>query len=276
MFKKTHTAKLERFQINYMKNKFKVQYRNSKNLDARIRLHRLYGTNKIKWWRWVFDHFDLPKSAKILELGCGQGNMWLENKDRIPEDWNIILSDFSEGMLEDAKKNLSKSNHTFNFVAIDAQTIPYPDQSFDCVIANHMLYHVSDRRKTLSEIKRVLKPKGCLYATTVSKKHMRERKILEKRFDVVSNSIFGSGNFTLENGRRQLAKFFRNIRIYEYKNELKVTNAEHLMEYILSMARPVSPEKISKLRNFAEKEISKKGFILITNHQGIFVAQRKP
>jgi len=259
-----------------MENKFKVQYGNEKNLDARIVLHRLYGTRKYKWQRWVFDHFDLPRSAKILELGCGQGNLWSENSDRIPKDWDIVLSDFSEGMVEDAKKNLSGSSHTLNFSVIDAQSIPYPDQCFDGVIANHMLYHVPDRKKALSEIRRVLKPNGYLYATTVSKNHMKELKALENKFGLAPNTIFSGGSFTLENGKKQLDEWFEKIHSYRYKNGLKVTNAKHLIDYILSMEESVDSEKISKLRAFAEQEIAKKGFILINGHQGIFVAQKSP
>lgn len=259
-----------------MENRFKVQYWNAKNLDARIRLHLLYGTNKYRWQRWVFDHFDLPKSAKILELGCGQGNLWLENKDRIPKDWDIILSDFSEGMLDAARKNLSESNHTFNFVIIDAQSIHYPDQSFDAVIANHMLYHVPDRKKTLSEISRVLKPNGYLYATTIGKNHIKEIKALKKKFGLAPDTIFSGGSFTLENGKKQLDEWFKKIHLYRYKSGLKVTNAKHLIDYILSMEESVDSEKISKLRTFIEQEIAKKEFILIHKNEGIFVAQKSP
>ncbi len=55
------------------------------------------------------------------------------------------------------------------FKEIDAQSIPFEDETFDAVIANHMLYHVPDRPKAIAEIKRVLKPGGRLIATTIGK-----------------------------------------------------------------------------------------------------------
>jgi ubiquinone/menaquinone biosynthesis C-methylase UbiE len=56
----------------------------------------------------------------------------------------------------------------------DAAWIPLADGSMDAVIANHMLYHVSDRRRALAEIHRLLRPGGRLYATTNGLGHMAE------------------------------------------------------------------------------------------------------
>jgi ubiquinone/menaquinone biosynthesis C-methylase UbiE len=53
----------------------------------------------------VFDHYDFPDGVKILELGCGNGAIWKANSPRISPAWEVILSDFSEGMLRDAEIN---------------------------------------------------------------------------------------------------------------------------------------------------------------------------
>ena len=76
------------------------------------------------------------------------------------EEWSLVC--------------LLHSDLRFTFEKIDAQSIPYRTDSFDAVIANHMLYHIPDLGKTLSEIRRVLKPEGHLYATTVGLNHMAE------------------------------------------------------------------------------------------------------
>ena len=57
---------------------------------------------------------------------------------------------------------------------MDAQDIPFEDDTFGCVVANHMLYHVPDLDKGLAEIRRVLKPGGKLYAATNGEAHMLE------------------------------------------------------------------------------------------------------
>ena len=61
------------------------QYRNASNLNARIQLHVRFSTNKYSWMRWVFDQLDLPPHCHILELGCGSGELWRKNMQRIPE-----------------------------------------------------------------------------------------------------------------------------------------------------------------------------------------------
>ena len=79
------------------------QYQDAGNLNARIRLHIEFSTNKYGWFPWVFDRYDLPEKCRILELGCGPGDLWGENMHRISPGWEITLSDFSPGMLEKAQ-----------------------------------------------------------------------------------------------------------------------------------------------------------------------------
>ncbi len=150
------------------------QYNNAQKLGSRIQLHERFSTNTYDWQRWVFDHFNMPSQGNVLEIGCGPGMLWLKNADRIPELWNITLSDFSAGMLQEAQNNLRNIPHPFTFKVIDAQSIPFEDEHFDMIVANHMLYHVPDRAKALAEIRRILKPGGHFYAATNGKHHMQE------------------------------------------------------------------------------------------------------
>ena len=186
------------------------QYKDASNLNARIRLHVEFSTNSYGWFRWVFDHYDLPSQARVLELGCGPGDLWFENIDRIPEGWEISLSDFSPGMLNQAWEKLVYQSHPFNFEIIDAQSIPYEADHFDIVIANHFLYHVPDRAKAISEIRRVLRPGGRFYATTIGIKHMKELPDLVARFDPENSHFLSSEDvpFIMENGADQLRKNF--------------------------------------------------------------------
>lgn len=158
------------------------QYQNASNLNARQQLHDRFSTNKHGWHRWVFDQFNLSPKSCILELGCGPGTLWLQNVHRIPEGWDITLSDFSLGMLQNAQRNLRPSHRHFKFVVVDAQSIPLEDESFDAVIANHILYHVPDRNKAFSEIRRILKPGRRFYASTNGRDHLRELRELVRAF----------------------------------------------------------------------------------------------
>src|SRR5215212_10659147 len=193
------------------------QYRDSTNLDARVLIHQRFSTNPYGWFRWVFDTLlKLQEDAKILELGSGPGYLWKENVSRIPPGWNITLSDLSSGMVDAAWRNLVVTGRAFQFKEIDAQSIPFEEEAFDAVIANHMLYHVPDRPKAVAEIRRVLKPGGHFVATTLGKKHMQEMSEWMKRASTDKSIEPFSLSFSLDNGLEQLSQFFPQVMLTRY------------------------------------------------------------
>ena len=88
---------------------------------------------------------------KVLELGCGTGDMWKNSQSLIKACSKLILSDFSEGMVATTKSNIGNYENT-EYKVIDIQEIPYENETFDVVIANMMLYHVPDIDKGLNEV----------------------------------------------------------------------------------------------------------------------------
>src|SRR4051812_9840048 len=81
------------------------QYKNSGNLAARGNLHIRFSTNKQGWLLWLFDRYEIPSPARILEIGAGPAWFWQANAEHIPSGWDITLSDFSPGMLDEARAN---------------------------------------------------------------------------------------------------------------------------------------------------------------------------
>ncbi|MGB8212383.1 MAG: class I SAM-dependent methyltransferase [Anaerolineales bacterium] len=251
----------------------KVQYKDAANVDARIRLHQRFSVNKYGWHPWVFDQFDLPPRCRILELGCGPGYLWLDNLDRIPAGWEITLSDFSAGMLEGTRRNL-EAQRPFQYKVIDAQSIPLESGYFDAVIANHMLYHVPDRPNAFSEIRRVLKPEGCFYASTVGEGHMREMRDLIYKFDAGLVSWGrAADSFTLENGMVQLSQQFINIKLYRYEDALEVTEVAPLVDYILSGWADPLEKRRDQFTEFVACEMEAQGSVFhITKDSGLFAS----
>jgi ubiquinone/menaquinone biosynthesis C-methylase UbiE len=252
------------------------QYRNAANLYARIRLHKRFSLNKYSWSRWIFDQITAAPESNILELGCGPGILWLQNLDRLPEQWHITLSDFSPGMLQEAQQRLRDAGRSFAFRVIDAQSIPFAEASFDVVIANHMLYHVPELARALAEISRVLKPGGRLYASTIGETHLRE---IDKLIQQVVPDTGWWGNkvntsFTLEKGREVLSPYFSQIALKRYEDVLVVTEAEPLIAYVLSgTAKAVLVgDKLNAFSNFVEQELATQGAIRITKDSGLFEA----
>lgn len=254
------------------------QYKDASNLNARVAIHKQFSTNPYGWMNWVFDQLlKLPEDANILELGCGPGYLWQESISRIPAGWRITLSDFSPGMLDAAWRNLVVTGRAFQFQEIDAQSIPLEEESFDAVIANHMLYHVPDRPKALGEIRRVLKSGGHLFATTIGQNHLKEMANWIRQVNPGTEFFSFGSPFTLENGLDQLREFFPQVHLFRYPDALHVTDIKSIIAFILSTshAAEVSEEKLADLEKELEQELAEKGKIFISKDSGLLEATKK-
>lgn len=246
------------------------QYTDSKNLSARVSLHARFSTNPLGWMNWLFEQLDLREVTHILEIGCGPGGLWRDQVKSIPANCRLVLSDVSPGMVSEARQALLNKRITFE--VIDAQAIPYPDDTFDCVIASHMLYHVPDLRRTLSEVTRVLKPGGKLYAATNGRAHMRELHNIIRRpvhdFHIMTTS------FTLENGEELLQHYFGDVTIRRYEDKLIVPDASALSAYVRSMASlsDATEEQLREIDRTICEEIDRQGQITISKDTGVFIA----
>jgi SAM-dependent methyltransferase len=259
-------------------NEVRKQYADASHLGARIALHARFSTNPYGWNRWVFDQLDLPARCRVLELGAGPGGLWAANAARVPPGWEIVVSDFSLGMVEQARKALAGLVNPIRADLIDAQDIPSPDAAFDAVIANHMLYHVPDRPRAVREMARVLRPGGRLFATTVGLEHMRELKDLVRSFDPAIDYTFGDRTdaFSLENGAEQLAACFGDIRRRDYDDALVVTEVEPLVRYMLSIpgnaASILAGARREEFRRELSRRVARDGAIRIRKSSGMFLA----
>lgn len=265
----------ELIHLTGMENSLKAQYRNSTNISARIRLHRLFSSNKQGWFPWIYEQCQITEGMKILELGCGNGRLWIENKAKLPADCEIILSDISEGMIRDVRREQSLQDDRFSFAAFDCHAIPYEDASFDLVIANHVLFYCKDVDRVCSEVGRVLKPGGRFVCGTYGVAHMQEVSRLVTQFD---DRITLSGenlyeHFGKENGAQALASYFAEVDWQQYEDALIVTQAEPLIEYVLSCHGNQNQyilEKYNKFRKYVEGQI-RNGYT-ITKDAGIFIS----
>ncbi len=250
-------------------------YRSAENLNVRIQLHQEYSQNPIGWFQWIFSQIDFSKIERLLEVGCGTGQLW----DSCPIDLRnreIFLSDISTGMVESVRK---KFGDLFSYFAIDCNEIPFRKEYFDSVVANHVLFYVSDIANAVQEIQRVLKPNGVLYCTTYGKNHMKEISELACRFDeriTLSNQNLPE-TFGLENGKRVLGRFFKNVDLRRYDDELIVKDAEMLCDYILSChgnQREIIGKRIQEFRKFIGNYINEYGALHITKDAGMFVCTK--
>ena len=124
-----------------MEKSMKNQYQNATNIAARIKLHSLYSINKEGWFPWIYSQCHLQSGMNVLELGCGDGALWKQNISLLPQNIHLTLSDISDGMLRDARRALGARDSRFSFATFDCEKIPAASESYDLVIANHVLFY---------------------------------------------------------------------------------------------------------------------------------------
>lgn len=252
------------------------QYKNAKNLNDRISLHEKYSANKQGWFNWLFNQIDFSKVNRLLELGCGNGKLWQENKIDL-RNREIFLSDISEGMVEEVRNKLGSD---FNCIVADVEKIPFKDSYFDSIIANHVLFYLNDLNLGLKEIDRVLKSDGILYCSTYGKNHMKEITEIVQNFDsrinLSNHSLYDI--FGLENGEDILSKYFSNIQRMDYQDSLAITESKPLIDYIMSChgnQNEILGPRINEFKEYIEELLENNGKIVVTKEAGLFVCRKR-
>lgn len=251
------------------------QYKNAKNLNDRISLHEKYSTNKQGWFNWLFSHIDFSKVNRLLELGCGNGKLWQENRIDL-RNREIFLSDISEGMVEEVRNKLGSD---FNCIVADAEKIPFKDSYFDSIIANHVLFYLNDLNLGLKEIDRVLKSDGIFYCSTYGKNHMKEITEIVQNFDsrinLSNHSLYDI--FGLENGENILKNFFGSVTRFDYQDSLEITESKPLIDYIMSChgnQNEILGPRLNEFKEYIEKLLENNGKIVVTKQAGLFVCEK--
>ena len=260
-----------------MEKSMKNQYKNASNISARINLHSLYSQNKQGWFPWIYEQCHIRPNMKILEIGCGDGTLWTSNLSLLPKHVNITLSDLSEGMLRDARRAIGTEDMRFTFQAFDCKQISYESESFDLVIANHVLFYCEDIAQVCQEVHRVLKPDGLFLCSTYGSNHMVEVSQLVQGFDdrIVLSADKLYERFGLENGMQTLAPYFSEIECKTYEDSLLVPDSEPLISYILSCHGNQNQYLIdhyNDFRSYVKKQTD--NVFHITKDAGIFLCKK--
>ena len=244
------------------------QYRTTSNLRARIALHERFSTNPDSYPRWVFNGYDFGETADVLEVGCGDGMIWRENRDRIPDGWTLMLTDFSHGMVEAARAELGDRAR---YAVATVESLPFADESFDAVIANHMLFHVEDRPRAFAEIRRVLRPRGTFVGTAIGRGHLRELR----RLAPPGEGIWAAWErFTIDTVADELSPFFVEFELERYPDSLAVTETEPLVAFLRSRG-DVPEERLAEITRHVDEAIERDGSFAVAKETARFRC-RKP
>lgn len=274
--------------LNLLTDEEKIleQYQNPDNLNLRINLHH-YSTSSQGWMEWVYERLNLQPGETVLELGCGTGLLWMERPHLLPEGLTLILTDRSDAMLEQTRRNLVPYTEELNarririeYRILDADALELPAEHYDRIIANHMLYHVTHRDACLAAISRALKPTGTFYCSTVGDTHMQELHKLVAAFDSRIEMPFRSltESFHLENGAAQLQRHFARVERQDQENDLIVDNPRAIYDYIRSYpgnASLILEQRGPELLQLLQDKLDREGAMFIHKSTGMFICRKE-
>jgi SAM-dependent methyltransferase len=153
----------------------------------------------------------------------------------------------------------------------DVQELPFADESFDVVLANHMLYHVPNRPHAFAEVRRVLAPGGRFHASTNGRGFMKELiDLVGPRWPFAHHIE----EFGLETGPGQLEPCFVDVRVERFENELVVTEVEPVLAYVRSSS-VLRDGDLDAVRDAVQAAIAREGAFRISSRVGL-ISCRKP
>ena len=137
------------------------------------------------WKRFTIELSAVRTGQSVLDIAGGTGDLAAKFADIVGPTGRVVLADINESMLNVGRDKLLDHGYQGNleFVQADAQYLPFPDDSFDCVSIAFGLRNVTDKDLALRSMLRVLKPGGRLLVLEFSKP---ANPLLEKAYDSYS------------------------------------------------------------------------------------------
>ncbi len=211
-------------------------YADDTHLDVRRRTHQLYTIDRVDFGRWTLERLGWRGDERVLDMGCGPGDL-LREMALQHAGWGALIGfDFSPGMVAQAIG--STAGLPIHFFAGDAQTLPFPDEAFDVVMARHMLYHMPDLDRAVAEAARVLRAGGAFLVTTNSAHTMPEYQALRRRaadrFPAITEPEMITDRFSLENAPAFLEPHFDRVETHTLLGTLRFPEARPFVDYFAS------------------------------------------
>lgn len=129
---------------------------------SQVNQEELAGDNRTNWRRELESHFPenrTNETYKILDIGTGPGFFSIILAEA---GYSVMAVDYTEAMLEEAKKNAGALAKKITYCQMDAQHLDFADETFDAVVSRNLTWNLEDPAQAYKEWMRVLKKGGVL------------------------------------------------------------------------------------------------------------------
>ena len=172
------------------------------------------------WKRFTIELSGVRRGNAVLDIAGGTGDLAARFADIVGPQGRVVLADINDSMLRVGRDKLLDSGKQGNleFVQADAQFLPFPDDSFDCITIAFGLRNVTDKDTALRSMLRVLKPGGRLLVLEFSKP---ENQLLSKAYDTYSFRVLPLMGRLVANDSDSYQYLAESIRMHPDQDTLR-------------------------------------------------------
>ena len=172
------------------------------------------------WKRFAIEVSGVRPGHKVLDIAGGTGDLAYQFASLVGEAGLVVLSDINSSMLSVGRNRLFNLgvNKNVKYAQLDAQYLPFADNSFDCISIAFGLRNVTDKPLALASMLRVLKPGGRLLVLEFSKP---ENTVLEKIYDEYSFRVLPLMGKLIANDASSYRYLAESIRMHPDQDTLK-------------------------------------------------------
>jgi len=176
-------------------------------------IHRL-------WKRFAVELAGVRAGQRVLDLASGTGDLAARFAGLVGPDGLVMMTDINANMLRVGRDRMLDEGHAGNvaYAQVNAEQLPFPDNSFDCITIGFGLRNVTDKQKALDAMYAALKPGG--RALVLEFSHPRN-KPLQKLYDLYSFTLLPKIGKLVVNDEESYRYLAESIRMHPDQETLK-------------------------------------------------------
>ncbi|WP_438951294.1 bifunctional demethylmenaquinone methyltransferase/2-methoxy-6-polyprenyl-1,4-benzoquinol methylase UbiE [Porticoccus sp.] len=181
-------------------------------------IHRL-------WKRYTIELSGVRSGQRVLDIAGGTGDLTARFSRLVGPTGEVVLADINDSMLKVGRNKLTDRGTAGNirYAQADAQHLPFPDNTFDCITIAFGLRNVTDKDQALQSMLRVLKPGGRLLVLEFSKP---TSGLLGKVYDFYSFNLLPRIGQLVANDAESYQYLAESIRMHPDQETLKAMMAD--------------------------------------------------
>lgn len=178
-----------------------------------------FGVHRL-WKRFAVERSGVRRGQKVLDLAGGTGDLAERLSRLVGKDGEVIIGDINKAMLNVGRERLIDRGICGNvrYVQTNAENLPFPENSFDCITIAFGLRNVTDKSRALESMYSVLKPGGRLLVLEFSKPLL---PALKKAYDLYSFRVLPVLGRLIARDEGSYRYLAESIRMHPDQRELK-------------------------------------------------------